>query len=506
MAIITPATYLPNWLSPAYNPIVYSVLSTKVTDLTLRYVFDVYVDNAFVARIKQRPNPLGYGMIDVSSIVQGKLDYSQATAEPTNGETTIDYSTGKVYAENPYLSRHVAIKVGEEVYVRGAYVMYKGSDETSVGDPAVNLFSGNTANTSLQTHVWPASLTDHEQQWHMQDSRASGIFGSNPWIRDDSGNELTYDHGVGLAYPLSEDTFEVNGILTRYVNSWDKAILSFINWSPYPNREKRPIYGFRFSFASPTASYSPIDVPMITANGYSQRATATSTIGTSLDAKYDIVHVLAGFNDVMEALNQHYTPTAGWSVTITGYDQATSGSSTFGVPVTKSVRFIIKDYCTDPLYPSIRLSWLNRLGGRDYMNFTAFAEKNTTVTSEDMFQEQMQWSKATPVPVLTGSYPIGKLGIVGGTKPYNKSVDLTYSIESDWLENQKQIDLLESLIASPQIMAYIHDESNEWSDRYPYTVTIQEKSYSTKNIRQTKLVQGKFKINLSMPQKIQTTY
>jgi hypothetical protein len=45
--------------------------------------------------------------------------------------------------------------------------------------------------------------------------------------------------------------------------------------------------------------------------------------------------------------------------------------------------------------------------------------------------------------------------MIGGNKVYNKTATNTYRLASDWL-NQEQVNLLESLQKSPQVIAYIH--------------------------------------------------
>lgn len=497
---ITPSTgYSPNHLSPAYNPIIWSCYSSESNATNMKYVFDIYIDDAITRtlRIKQRPNPVGYGMIDISTIMQGYLDYSKATAPITNGETTIDYSTGKIYSDNSYLSRKVLIKVGEEI----DGVTYTGVGST-VGDPAYVLYSGNAVNTKLPVRVWSASLDDHSQQWHMQKVTYSGVFGGSPLLIDPStGSQKIFDFGIGLAYPLSFDSLE------RTVYQFDKCMLSFLNFSAYHDTTFNRIYGFRIIIKSSSGTtLHTEDVPMITANGISQRGTA-GTVAAAQDAKYDIVHVIASPDDLMEAIGEttNHPLSAGMQIWITGHKQASSGSTTFGTAITQTVKLTIKEYCSDPLYPRVRLSWLNSLGGRDYLNFTAMLEKSTSTKSDEFFQEQMNWSGTAPVVVNGDSYPIGRLGIAGGMKPYNKQATTTYDIESDWL-TQDQVNLLEGLQKSPQVLAYVHDEDNWLSDDYAYTVRIKDSSYSTRNVRQAKLVQAKFTIELVMPQKMQVTY
>jgi hypothetical protein len=120
----------------------------------------------------------------------------------------------------------------------------------------------------------------------------------------------------------------------------------------------------------------------------------------------------------------------------------------------------------------------------------------------------MQWSSLKPVQ--TGvTYPINNLGIAGGDKIYNKQAKTTYKIMTDWLD-QEQADLLESLIKSPQVVAYIHDGNDSpftpgFGNEFAYTVNVKQNSYATKNVRQLKLVQGTFDIEVALQQKLQNT-
>jgi hypothetical protein len=87
-------------------------------------------------------------------------------------------------------------------------------------------------------------------------------------------------------------------------------------------------------------------------------------------------------------------------------------------------------------------------------------------------------------------------------KPFNKTVDTVYKIETDWL-TQDQVALLEGLQKSPQVVAYIHDDINTLSDYYGYTAMVSNASYTIKNIRQQKMVQATFDLKLVSTQKIQ---
>lgn len=491
---ITSVPYKPVWISPAYNPIVWSVASSKVNSTDFKYVFDIYeVGNATaVQRIKQRANPSGFGMIDISTLVQGYIDSSNVNAAMTQGELTIDYDNSKVYSDNNLMSKKFYVKVGEEYTTNGLTQIYNGQTDTA-GEPSFLLYSGNTQNGNLTTPVtvFCASMTDLEQQWQMRSTFQSGIFGGNPFDAN-----TNYDHNQGLAHPLNYAPLEQD------IYQFDNIVLSYLNWAPITSgSQPYAIFGFRFQrLAANGTVLNTSDVPMLTSSGFGQREICTNTIGTTLDAKYSLVHVLASPDKLAQALG--WTPiAAGQTISIQGYNQSTGCG--FSTPATLKSQFTIQEYCA-PLYPRVRLSWFNTLGGRDYLNFTMFTEKTINTTQSNYNQEQINYSGATPVPVAQpNSVPFGNATIIGGAKPYAKSAETMYSIQSDWL-TQDQVDLLEGLVKSPQVLAYIKDPNNTQADNIPYNCTVTNTSYTTKNVRQTKLVQGTFTIKLAMTQSIQT--
>jgi len=492
--MITGVTYKPVWISPVYNPIVWSVLSSKINSTDFKYVFDIYeVNTGAIQRIKQRANPSGYGMIDISTLVQGYLESSNPNAQNTQGELTIDWVNGHVFADNYLMSKKYYVKVGEEYTVNGITSIYNGNTDT-IGQPAYELWSGNTQYgvTTTPVTAFSATLEDTEQQWQMQSTFKSGIFGGNPFNYN-----INYDHNLGLAHPLNFAELE------QEVYGHDNTVLTYLNWTPITQSgQQNNIFGFRFQIYDTAGVLQDTqDMPMITANGYSQRVDCNATPST--DARYSLVHVLASVDKLFEVFGWSGGP--GYKITIQGFSKG-SGCD-FADPVTLKSTFTILEQCT-PLYPQVRLSWFNTLGGRDYQNFTMFTEKTLGTTQDNYYQEQIDYSSSKPVPkvnntnTLDNSFPIGSLAIKGGNKPFNKQAETTYSLQTDWL-TQEQVDLMEGLIKSPQVLAYIYDPKNTLAHVYPYNCTVTVNSYTTKNVRQTKLVQASVTIKLANSQKLQ---
>jgi hypothetical protein len=509
--MITQVYYRPSYLQGAYNPIVWSVASDKILEVDFKYVFDVYIDGVFVTRLKQRPNPSGAGMIDVSTLVQGYLKIGQPNGAWTQGETTIDTAQGFAYQDNGSLSIHVHLKVGEEYSDQGTLYIFNGITDNP-GAPAYELWSGTSpvVGGSLPVHVWPSSVEYQLQQWGMSNAADySGAYGKNPI------DGRNYDWGLAVyAYsetgsPLSHQPLNSNDQVEFNAYTFDRMTLSWINWTPWANEgDLNFIYGFRYQVFDATGVKFTMNLPVYTDTGAGPRTTCDD-IGQSsqLIPQYDILHTVASPEGVAQLLSYWgvgtWTPTAGDWIEIQGYNNAnaTPWTCAFNVPVTKKVKINVTEWCENSLYQRVRLSWLNDLGGRDYMNFTQFLEKSVNTTNDTYTQEQMDWSSTVPVP--TGILdPSNYLFIQGGTKVYNKIATTSWTIQTDWL-NQAEVDLLQGLQKSSQVLAYIHQEGSAFSDYSPFPVTITNSSYRVKNVRQNKLTQAEFTISLNIPQKLQ---
>ena len=310
---ITSVAYKPLWLCTGYNPIVWSVLSNNIAQVDFSYVFDVYINGVNTVRIRQRPNPTNYGMIDVSAIIEPYLN----TSNFTQGLT--ETGPNDWFWNNADASAHVYIKVGEQWGPDGT--IYNGLANT-VGAPAYAVYSSYSG-LDVPVHAIAGSLDDHTNLWAMQNTSGGGIWSSNPFQED-----RNYDHGLDLAYPLSWDTLE------RDMFEFDKGIITWINWSPWAAQQNRPIYGFRYRVYNALGTLvSTTDVPVIVADGSGPRTTCSTSIAAQIDNEYDLIHVVCGPDEIRD-LTVNPTLAPGWSYSIQGYEVATLGSCTFGEPVT----------------------------------------------------------------------------------------------------------------------------------------------------------------------------
>ena len=136
---ITSTIYRPYKWSPVYNDVIFQVQSDRTGQYDFKYVFDVIVDGANVARYESRPLPDGTGLINVSNVLRGYIDNTTGWIEQIHtitGSSIMEAirSEGKV----GYLS----VRVGE-VYRATQFspiVLYNGFG-TQSGNPSYSVFA-----------------------------------------------------------------------------------------------------------------------------------------------------------------------------------------------------------------------------------------------------------------------------------------------------------------------------------------------------------------------------
>jgi hypothetical protein len=485
--MITQINYAPSYLQGTYNPIIWSVTSDEIAQPNFSYVFDVYINGTFEIRLKVKPNPAGAGMVDISQICQAYLKNDRIP------ETRIDTTLNShIFDDNTNSSLHLFLKVGEEY----GGTIYDGSG--AAGEPDYELWARTTQNRfDIPVHVWNSSLEFRLQQ----DGMSNGILLSGGYGLLPSRNK-TYDWGDALnnstlAYPLNYAPLNQKAYFT------DMNVLSYINWTQYPNDLNDSYMALMFLnyFDADGNLIEGALVPIDSTTGYNQKANCSDVVTAQLDPEFDILHVQCRLTSLMEILNLYvggsYVMSAGEFFEVQMYNHAVGNGCVENLPLTQVSRFTMLEDC-DTLYTRVRLSWLNDLGGRDYMNFTAFMEKDTTTTNDNYYQEAMNWSSLKPVTENVTN-PNFNLQTKGGEVIYNKQAMTSWTLNTDWL-TQDEVNLLEGLQKSSNVIAYFND--TPYNVLVPYSVRIGQTSYKTKNIKQVKLVQGEFEIFLNQTQKI----
>ena len=520
--MITTVNYRPKFYSSGYNPIIWSVTSNNASSSTLvdySYVFDVKVDGVTVNRIIQRPNPSYAGMIDVSPIAQSYLligAFANETGVPTS--TPLQVGSEAVCA--------VEILAGEQ-YRTGEdapLVLYTGSAVSGVDIPGQpSYYLGAQGYTSRPVIVIPSFLNWSEQQNTMQAQNANpgdyyGLFGElAPYVLKN--NSLYAPWTVGgpglflssMPRETSDGAWRTTSAapgsgINAYDYAYDRYTLSFLNRNPVYQyfgqlQASAPkVAWFTFYNAAGTQIGTREILNYVTKGG-APRTTCNGSITTfSTSVNQELLSLRVGPKDLEDigfwaSLGQvpaSYTVQLFATLTVEGNCSITGTPS---VPLSELVTINIVEDCTSYLYPRVRLAWLNGLGGRDYWNFTMFAEETSDTEQTEYYQPEMNWSGTTPVQ-LDGNTTQNWLR--GGIRQYNKNVFTSWTIQSDWL-TQGEVELMKTAVESAQIWAYIGQED------FPYTCKIKETSYTVKTIKQVKMYNATFTIELANNHSTQNT-
>ena len=529
--MISSVNYRPKYYAPGYNPVIWSVTSDQAnvpTNYDFKYVFDVFIDGAFVNRFKQRPNPSGAGMLDVSTMVDPYLEIGNFANE-------VGVSIATPYQVGSNAVCNVYVKVGEE-YRQGASTnplrIYTGLVTGELGDPEFLLgaqgFVEQAGVDEAAVVVLPMSLDWQAQQQTLQVQSTTpadyyGLFGYvAPYLmKSDAIYPSVTCGGPGLF--LSKEPRQVAGgswqtttaapasNFTVQDLSYDRRTLTFLNRNPvyedlggaYLQSTAPKVAWFTFydTAGDPLGSYPIVNY---TGEGGAPRASCDGAIATggtgsfSASTNMELLSLRVGPKDLEDMGIWSILGEVPGAYTVQLFDNfpVSAGCTYSGpptVPVSELVRINIVEDCLSNLYPRVRLAFLNELGGRDYWNFTVFAEESIDASSGQYYQAEMNWSGLTPV-VTSGNTSANWLK--GGNKHYNKSVSTRWTIQSDFL-SQTEVDFLKNIVKSSQIWAYLGDQ--DW----PYTCKVVETSYTVKTIKMVKMFTATFNIELSTTQTMQ---
>lgn len=460
---ITAVNIKPHLWSQAYNPIVYSITSNKNTETDFSYVFWVWINGDGTGepdyKIVQRPNPAGAGMLDVSSIIQPYVELSNYVQE--NSTNNLWFKTGEDLVPN------ILILAGEQYVFNNLLTTFNGSG--TAGNPAYILNSRES--NSKQVRALPAALPWQEGIDIMANN--TNYYFWSDYIMDGNGKFLK-EQGNSIT------VFDYDYSSLAFLNWWDASV------GIYDSAVQ--LLQFK-QYDANNVLLRTDNVQNTTAAGGGPQANSGYTTQT-FSQLYTMLYAKSGPQNLKDA-GLWNASTAYYTVQAFAKNSGTSSPSP-GKAVSEVVTYTISDECLQ-MYPRIRVSWLNSLGGRDYWNFTKFYEKTTDSPDTKYFQTPLNWSST--VPVSTGADSFGNW-IRGGNKSYNKNVTQTYTIQSDWLL-QDDVDLLAGIPESPQVWIYIGNTST------PYTVNVSNLTYTYKNVEQTKLVQASFDVTYTKVQQKQ---
>ena len=131
----------PSFIQPAYSINGATTQSDKTGEPNHRFLFDVYVNDEKVARVKSLASYLNYASVEISDILKNYVESEYAHATPRPSPDDERATITQLYIVNSsYLTlKSVKILAGEEYKVNGVLTIFNGLDVE--GDPEVYVSS-----------------------------------------------------------------------------------------------------------------------------------------------------------------------------------------------------------------------------------------------------------------------------------------------------------------------------------------------------------------------------
>ena len=233
---VTALTY-PGRYSNAYGNIVYKVESDQMnTNYKFRFVFDVYMNNERIARLKVTPQNTYWAQVDIARVIQSYMESNPRNEGIRNeGEPLTKADWGWMDAD--WLMYSVLIGEEYSTTATGDPVLYDGTG--SVGQPIFNptgdVFVSNsvkewydkTTDLSpfyLNTTNLPGS-TDYNSDTHRFLTNSPRI----RYVRDTDWGTLSALNIQNV--PDETDTEPVYCMLVEYFDQWDGLITSGVTYN-----------------------------------------------------------------------------------------------------------------------------------------------------------------------------------------------------------------------------------------------------------------------------------
>jgi hypothetical protein len=464
----------PSLLSAANSPLVYVLKeSTPGTynGYKFRYVLKIYLDDSALVSsiIKLHKNQSNVGVFDISHIIR---TYVSTTLTNSNDTNYSIHSLGVDETAKPF-GKNVAqiVKVTAKVLYEVATSAETSPVETAVQATADSYaISATTPFTKTAANVGGLDVngSNFPLTYFMNSDSAEdsySFFTNAPTVQFVRGSSTSADNLDQLTLCFKQGD-SGGGI----INQGDKLEYMFVEYY----NSSGAIIGSAQSFANSNA------------NG-------GSTAAESLTVDKAILYFGCGTKNLeTQTLNTSANPSdfADWAY----YRVYGSTSSSSGARCTKYYYFYrygsgatVDDRhqsCTR--YDNVRLAWVNRLGGWDYMNFRGKSKTTIDIKNSDIESVPGTWDSAT---FNYNNWDRGK-------KTLFKTATKKMTINSDWL-NEDEAVWLEELFTS--------DEVQILNDDYTIVdaVIVTNKNYIKKTSVNDK-IKIQYTINLEYANQVRT--
>jgi hypothetical protein len=409
----------------ANNTLVFSVSSTQVAQPQFQYVADVRNEaGTLIQRVKQQPNPTGYGVFDLSQIIK----FNVGPADGVWKTTVAQDNSGRG------CSKDFKIYFGEEygTSASSSVTSYTGIG-VATGSAAV---SGSNYYTMLDGLVGP-------------NDKVSWNWASSSKLDEHTINDTTFNFQFGLTdFPATQSInttdYQTISLLNGNLTGVTSSLVAQDVWLMEVKE-----YDITGSEINTEQYYNNSDL----GNGGPRVSNAQIWADVDQDQNQDtrLIHFPAGPQNFADAGNTLNANTAYYVCTF--YEQATDGfpneNGKWG-----TYRFDLNTDCE--AYTPVRFAWKNKYGVWDYYSYTLVSTTTANIERQNYEQSFVNFSSTS----TSVSYDKTRRG---NTNYYNE-INKQRTVESDWLD-QTYADLLNEMFYSADV--YIQ----EGSDFLPVVMT-----------------------------------
>ena len=394
------------------NDLLWTITSTAISQPQFQFICDIYQSGSVtrLQRVKQQPNPSGYGVFNLGQILGTYL-------EPDDVWKTTEFAT------SPESNKDFIIKFGEEygTSTSSSVVTYTGIGIGTTGDP-------NKTGSAFYTITDGLVNYNEAVNWN---------FASSSYYTPESASAAeTFNHQFNLS----------SAPVTQSIQDGEYATIALYNG----NVDNDTVYAQDVAYVvinvynAAGSNIQNFQIENTTANGGGPRddiADLWPTVAADQTGETRLIHIGVGPQNIADngvPLN------ANWAYYIVKPIAQSDDSLENNNGVWASIRFE-KDTANCG-YPGVRFAWKNEFGTWDYYTAKLAESTNSGVERKDYKQTFVNFSNTTStVPYNTERR---------GKSQFYNAITKIRTVETDWLD-QTTADWLRELFFSTNV--YVQD-------------------------------------------------
>ena len=380
-----------------------------------QFVADIYEGGNKIQRIKQQPNPSGYGVFNVGQIVSQFEDSDNIWKITT-------------FTTSSECNKSFGVKFGEEYAssISGSIILYDGLG--SMGNPA--LTSSAEYNITNGLVDFPSGHNFASQSYYSeQDALDDVIFTSSSALTNAPRNK-----------GIQAGEYETISIYNANANTIENPTFA------------QDVFSAIYKQYDSAGTLLQTDTLVNTFVGL--RTTPTedwASVANLQNASNRLIHVPSGYQNIIDAGVSIDANASYYTITLhpQGTDRFTNENA-----IWDSFTYTLEN--KECSYDGVRFAWKNEFGVWDYYTFTLQSSANSTIVRDSYKQTLVDFSTETSTTSLQGTRR-------GETQFYNE-ISREKTANSNWL-TQAEADWLRELFYSTDVFI------QNGSDFYPAVIT-----------------------------------